>query len=65
MFICIYLYYVVGHGQSEGDRVHVEDIDTYVQDIIHHVELMKNNYPHLPCIIMGHSMVNWHTLLCY
>lgn len=46
----------VGHGQSEGDRVHVEDVDTYVQDVIHHVELMKNEYPHLPCILMGHSM---------
>jgi alpha-beta hydrolase superfamily lysophospholipase len=46
----------VGHGRSEGDRVYVEDIDAYVQDVIHHVELMKNDYPHLPCILMGHSM---------
>ena len=37
--------------------MHVEDGDTYVQDVIHHVELMKNKYPHLPCILMGHSMV--------
>ena len=49
---------IVGHGRSEGERVHVEDVDTYVQDVIHHVELMKNKYPHLPCILMGHSMVN-------
>ena len=48
---------IVGHGRSEGDRVHVEDVDTYVQDAIRHVELMKNKYPHLPCILMGHSMV--------
>ena len=51
------LMYIVGHGRSEGERVDVENIDTYVQDVIHHVELMKNKYPHLPCILMGHSMV--------
>ena len=38
--------------------MHVEDIDTYVQDVIHHIEMMKNEYPHLPCILIGHSMVN-------
>ena len=48
---------LVGHGNSEGERVHVEDVDTYVKDVIHHVELMKNKYPHLPCILIGHSMV--------
>jgi pimeloyl-ACP methyl ester carboxylesterase len=35
----------------------VENIDTYVQDVINHVELMKSKYPpHLPYILMGHSM---------
>ena len=38
--------------------MYVEDIDTYVQDVIAHVELMKNRYPQLPCILMGHSMVS-------
>jgi acylglycerol lipase len=47
----------VGHGHSDGERVHVENIDTYVQDVINHVELMKSKYPpHLPYILMGHSM---------
>ncbi|CAI8010887.1 Monoglyceride lipase [Geodia barretti] len=46
----------VGNGQSEGDRVHVEDIDTYVQDVIAHIELMRKRYPALPCILLGHSM---------
>ena len=36
----------------------MEDIDTYVQDVIHHVELMKDRYSQLPCILMGHSMVS-------
>ena len=53
--------YTVGHGRSEGDRVHVETVDSYVQDIIHRVELMKSDYPHLPCILMGHSMVHTYT----
>ena len=43
--------------------MHVEDIDVYVQDVIQHVELMKNKYPHLPCILMGHSMVGFNLLL--
>ena len=51
------LFHLVGNGQSEGDRVHVEDIDTYVQDVIAHIELMRKKYPALPCILLGHSMV--------
>ena len=47
----------VGHGRSEGDRVHVETMDTYVMDVIQHVEIMKKQYPDLPSFIMGHSMV--------
>ena len=35
----------------------MENVDTYVQDVIHHVELMRDKYPRIPCIIMGHSMV--------
>ena len=62
---CAHEIHVVGHGRSEGDRVYVEDIDTYVQDVIHHVELMKSDYPHLPCILMGHSMVHAHVQYMY
>ena len=35
----------------------MENVDTYVQDVIPHVELMRDKYAHIPCIIMGHSMV--------
>ena len=38
--------------------MHVENVDTYVQDVIHHVELMKKEYPGLPCILLGHSMAS-------
>ena len=48
----------VGHGRSEGDRVHVETFDTYVQDVIQHVERMKQEHPDVPCLLMGHSMVS-------
>ena len=36
----------------------MESVDTYVQDVIHHVELMKKEYPSLPCILLGHSMAS-------
>ena len=59
--VIIYLFLIsssVGHGRSEGDRVHVETFDTYVLDVIEHVEKMKREYPDVPCLLMGHSMVS-------
>ena len=50
--------HAVGHGESEGERVHVENVDIYVQDVIHHVEQMKKEHPNLPCILLGHSMAS-------
>ena len=55
----------VGHGRSEGDRVHVETFDTYVQDVIQHVERMKQEHPDVPCLLMGHSMVSTHCHALY
>lgn len=48
---------LVGHGRSEGERVYIETIDTYVQDVIQHILVMKQRHPGLPCMLMGHSMV--------
>ncbi len=46
----------VGHGQSEGDRVHIECYEQYVQDIIQTIEETKSQFATLPCYLMGHSM---------
>ena len=51
-------YSTVGHGRSEGDRVHVETFHTYVLDVIQHVERMKREHSDIPCFLMGHSMVS-------
>ena len=52
----------VGHGQSEGDRVHVNNFDEYVNDVLFHVDQVKEKHPDLPVFLIGHSMViadNW------
>ncbi len=46
----------VGHGQSEGDRVHIERYEQYVQDVIQTIEETKSRFATLPCYLMGHSM---------
>ena len=59
-----YFFSPVGHGRSEGDRVHVETFDTYTADVIQHVERKKGEYPDIPCLLMGHSMVSACHQLC-
>ena len=59
--MCIY---AVGHGKSQGDKVHVESFNIYIQDVAHHIEDMRAQYPGVPSLLMGHSMVRntvlWH-----
>ena len=50
--------YAVGHGRSGGERVYIEGFNTYVQDVISHVEDFKLSYDGIPCFLMGHSMVS-------
>ena len=49
--------HTVGHGNSDGDRIHIDDYQTYVADVIQHVELLKSKHPNLPLFIYGESMV--------
>ncbi|KAL5014140.1 hypothetical protein ScPMuIL_008410 [Solemya velum] len=46
----------VGHGQSEGDRVHINNFAEYNRDIFQHVDMMKKKYPTTPAFLIGHSM---------
>lgn len=47
----------MGHGQSEGDRVHVNDIHEYVDDVFYHLDMVSERFPDIPKFIIGHSMV--------
>ena len=48
----------MGHGQSEGDRAHIEKFSTYIHDTMQHVRSMKERYPDIPVFLLGHSMVS-------
>ena len=47
----------VGHGQSGGDRVIVENVEYMVQDAVTHIKVMQGHYPGVPTFLVGHSMV--------
>lgn len=46
----------VGHGKSEGDKVHIDDFRFYVHDLEQHVTAVKKQFPDIPCFVQGHSM---------
>ncbi|KAI8504350.1 hypothetical protein Bbelb_174680 [Branchiostoma belcheri] len=46
----------VGHGQSEGERVYVENFDLLARDILQHVDMMRARHPDIPIFLLGHSM---------
>jgi len=46
----------IGHGESDGKRAYIENVDHYVDDIIHHSMELKEKYKELPIYIIGHSM---------
>ncbi|XP_065918335.1 monoglyceride lipase-like [Dysidea avara] len=52
----VYAHDHVGHGKSGGDRVHINDYQTYVRDVIQHLEVIKSKHPDLSLFIIGESM---------
>jgi len=48
----------VGHGLSDGDRVHVSNTSTYANDVVQHINIIKEKHPNVPIFIIGHSMVS-------
>ncbi|GFR13503.1 monoglyceride lipase [Trichonephila clavata] len=49
-------FFSVGHGQSEGIRAHIDTFDKFVEDVFHHIDLIRAKHPELDCFICGHSM---------
>ncbi|XP_065917776.1 monoglyceride lipase-like isoform X2 [Dysidea avara] len=52
----VYSHDHVGHGQSEGARIHVDNYQTYVRDVMQHLEIIKTKHPDLPLFVIGESM---------
>ena len=48
----------VGHGMSDRHRVHVESIGDYVNDILNHIQLMREEHPQIPIFAVGNSTVS-------
>jgi alpha-beta hydrolase superfamily lysophospholipase len=46
----------LGHGESGGERVLIEDFDHVVADLHAVVELARGRYPGLPVVLVAHSM---------
>ena len=46
----------LGHGESEGERVLIEDFDQVVDDLHSVVELAREQHPDVPVVMVGHSM---------
>jgi alpha-beta hydrolase superfamily lysophospholipase len=46
----------VGHGRSEGERVHITDFEDVVTDLHALDETARREHPGLPVVLLGHSM---------
>ena len=57
-FFFSFFHLTVGHGQSDGERVQIDKVETYVRDVLQHVDLMTSQHAGLPVFLFGHSMVS-------
>ncbi|XP_077547826.1 monoglyceride lipase-like [Haemaphysalis longicornis] len=46
----------VGQGKSGGPRGTIKSADTYVNDILKHVDMAREKFPNKPVYLFGHSM---------
>lgn len=46
----------VGHGKSEGPRATIKSFDTYVDDILTHLQVLRTKFYGKPIYLIGHSM---------
>ena len=53
-----YGFVAVGHGHSEGTRANISDLDFYRDDLLQHIDIVKQVHPNVPLFILGHSMVS-------
>jgi len=49
-------YDLQGHGQSEGDRGHVEKFSDYIDDLLEFRARVGSEFPNKPIFLFGHSM---------
>lgn len=49
------LYDQRGHGRSDGDRGHAEQLQDFIQDLAQFLQCSKERFPQLPLYLVGHS----------
>ncbi|MEG0050732.1 MAG: alpha/beta hydrolase [Terrisporobacter sp.] len=52
----VYRYDHRGHGDSDGKRGYVDDVDTFTKDLKTIIDLIKNENPTSPLFILGQGM---------
>jgi alpha-beta hydrolase superfamily lysophospholipase len=59
----LYGFDLRGHGRSGGPRGHVERFDRFVDDVGRMVALIREQLPHTPLFLLGHSLGSLPTLV--
>ena len=45
-----------GHGRTPGHRGHVSDFECFLDDVEEYLAALREDYPALPAVLVGHSM---------
>ena len=49
-----YVFLLVGHGQSEGERVQISAFSLYVRDVFKHIDQVTADNTGIPIFMFGH-----------